>query len=118
MGLTLQKLLTLKEERKKILDSGLDGIIRQLKDIGALKIIVFGSYVSDTIGRWSDLDILVIMPPTKTGREWTKIIYDELERGVACDILCYTQEEFEATLPVSAFLRHAVKTGRIVYEKD
>ena len=44
-------------------------------------------------------------------------IYAEVDRDVDCDFLAYTSEELEENIPVSRFLRHALKTGRVIYEK-
>ncbi|MGQ9631775.1 MAG: nucleotidyltransferase domain-containing protein [bacterium] len=117
MHITLERLRAQREARKKLLDHALDEIIRQLKEMGALKIIAFGSYASGKIGRWSDLDLLVVMPPTKSGKEWFKEIYDKVEREVSADILPFTEEELNQKMATSGFVRHALKTGRVVYER-
>ncbi len=78
---------------------------------------MFGSYVSGEIGRWSDLDVLVIMPSSKNGKEWFKKIYDEIDIDAPADILPFTEEEFKVKLRTSSFVRHALKTGKVVYEK-
>ncbi len=116
MGLTLEELRAQKEKRKKQLSQGLKKIGQQLKEMGAIKIILFGSYARGKVGRWSDLDILVIMPPTKSGKEWMKEIYENLERTVDYNILAYTEEELNKNIPISRFLRHVLKTGKVVYE--
>ena len=114
--MTLQKIRERKEKRRKALERNLESIKRQLQDMGALRIILFGSYASGHVRSWSDLDIISVMPSTKTGREWMRKIYDEIDRDVDCDILAYTNKELEEMLPVSRFLRHALKTGRVIYE--
>jgi len=116
MALTLQKIRDQKEMRRKELDSELEKITRQLIDMGAIKIILFGSYAQGDIRSWSDLDIIAIMPSKRTGREWMAKIYGEIDREVDCDILAYTGEELENTIPVSRFLRHALSAGRLIYE--
>jgi len=117
MPVTLQEIRHRKEMRRKALEKGLKEIGKDLQDMGALKIMLFGSYASGNIRSWSDLDIIAIMPPTKTGKEWMKKIYAEVNRNVDCDILAYTEAEFEETIPLSRFLRHALKTGRTIYER-
>ena len=117
MTVTLEKLRFQKKARKKKLDHAFGEIIRQLKEMGALKIIAFGSYASGDIRRWSDLDFIVVMPPVKSGKEWFKEIYDRVEREVAADILPFTLEELEQKKATSSFVRYALKTGRMVYEK-
>ncbi|MCS7202697.1 MAG: nucleotidyltransferase domain-containing protein [Dictyoglomus sp.] len=44
-------------------------ILEELKKLGALKIILFGSLVHGDVDVNSDLDLLVIMPNTKSGKE-------------------------------------------------
>lgn len=117
MSLTLQKIKSRKERRRRALENDLEKIRRQLEDMGALKIVLFGSYAHGRIRSWSDLDIISVMPSTRTGKEWMQKIYDEIEREVDCDILAYTKEELERITPVSRFLRHALTTGRVIYEK-
>jgi len=118
MALTLRKLRTRKARRGRALQKNLEKIKRQLQDMGALRIILFGSYAQERIRSWSDLDIISVMPSTRTGKEWMKKIYDEIDREVSCDILAYTEEELERTIPVSRFLRQALKSGKVIYERE
>jgi predicted nucleotidyltransferase len=117
MALTLQKIRDQKEVRRRKLESELEKIKTQLINMGALKIILFGSYAQGDIRSWSDLDIIAIMPSKRTGREWMAKIYGEIDREVDCDILAYTDEELENAIPVSRFLRYALRTGRLIYER-
>ena len=117
MTLTLQKIRDQKEVRRRELESELEKIKTQLINMGAVKIILFGSYAQGDIRSWSDLDIITIMPSKRTGREWMTKIYDEIDREVDCDILAYTDEELENAIPVSRFLRYALRTGRLIYER-
>ncbi|MCP8323193.1 MAG: hypothetical protein L6N96_03325 [Candidatus Methylarchaceae archaeon HK02M2] len=64
-----------------------------------------------TVNNSCDLDLLVIIPPTKSGKDWMKEIYETIERSVDCDILAYTENELNENLPLSRFLRHVLKTG-------
>ena len=50
-------------------------------------------------------------------KEWMGLIYGNIEREVDADIIAYNQEEFQERLPSSSFLRHALSSGRVVYEK-
>jgi len=113
----LDDILLRKERRKARLQSALDSVVNHLKSLGALKIILFGSLARNEVDVHSDLDLLVIMPNTRSGKEWMKLIYERGNSGVACDILAYNEEEFEENLPVSRFLKNVVKTGRVLYEK-
>ena len=118
MAITLEKIRARKEKRRRALEENLEKIKKQLQDMGALRIVLFGSYAHGNVRSWSDLDIISVMPSTRTGKEWMRKIYDEIDRDVACDILAYTSDELEKAIPVSRFLRHALKTGRVIYEKE
>ncbi len=118
MSITLEEIRARKAKRRDALERNLEKIKQQLQDMGALKIIVFGSYAQGHVRSWSDLDIITVMPSAKTGKEWRSKIYGEIDRDVDCDILAYTANELEETIPVSRFLRHALKTGRIIYERE
>ncbi len=103
--------------RESLLERELRKISRQLRAMGALKIIVFGSFAEGDVRRSSDLDLLVVMPSQMSGREWMGKIYEEVDREADSDILAFTAEELENALPVSRFLRHALATGKVIYEK-
>jgi len=117
MTVTLQKIRARKEGRERALERELERIKKDLIDMGALKIILFGSYANGNITSSSDLDIICIMPDTRSGREWMKKIYAEIDREVDSDIIAYTEEELKRTIPLSRFLRHALETGGAIYEK-
>lgn len=112
-----EELQSRKHIRRKQLDEALEEIIKQLKGMGAEKIIVFGSYLSDNISRWSDLDIIVLLPRIKSGREWFKEIYDKLDARVPVDVFPFTKEELEGKMETSSFIRRALKEGKVIYEK-
>jgi len=115
--ITLQTIRERKEKRRQLLKNELERISGQLKAMGALRIIVFGSYAEDHVRSNSDLDVIAIMPSTMRGKDWMGKVYSEIDRNVDCDILCYTQEELENLIPVSRFVRRALDTGKVVYEK-
>lgn len=112
----LAEIVKMKKDRRAILQKSLDLIVKQLKGMGALKIIVFGSFAKDKVDVDSDLDLFVVMPSTRTGKEWMDIIYDTIDRKVASDIIVYNDEEFKDMLPLSRFLQNVVQ-GNVVYEK-
>lgn len=113
----LEEILQKKREREERLKFSLALVTRQLRDFGALKIVLFGSFVKGDIDIFSDLDLLVIMPPERSGKEWMKLVYENVERGIASDIIVYNQKELEEKLPTSSFLRGILNSGKVVYEK-
>jgi predicted nucleotidyltransferase len=113
---TLESILERKEERRKALEQHLPRIVEQLKALGALKVILFGSFARGGIGLGSDLDLIAIMPSSPSSREWIRKIYAEVDRGIACDILVYSEGDLQAMLTTSRFLRHALTEGKVIYE--
>lgn len=103
--------------RKIKLRKCLNSLIIQLKEFGAIKIYLFGSYVRDEIDVNSDLDIFVIMPSNKTGKEWTSFIYNNIKRDISTDIIVFNNNEFENEIPSNSFLKNIVNSGRLLYEK-
>jgi len=113
----LKDILRRKDERLRKLKSSLESIVKQLRELGALKIIFFGSVVEGEVDVNSDLDLLVIMPSTRSGKEWMKLVYEKTKTEVATDVIVYNHREFEEKLPTSSFLKNVVNTGRVVYEE-
>lgn len=85
--------------------------------MGALMIVLFGSLGKEEIDVRSDLDLLVIMPADRSGKEWSRLIYEKVERGVDSDIVVYNQEEFREMMLTSSFVREVLDSGRVVYER-
>jgi predicted nucleotidyltransferase len=112
----VQEIIKKKNDRKNRLLSSLDLIVDQLKKMGALKIVLFGSLMRDEVDINSDLDLFVLMPSTKTGKEWFNIIYDQIERKVASDIIVYNENEFNEELQWNSLLTNISK-GKVIYEK-
>jgi predicted nucleotidyltransferase len=100
-----------------MLEARLDLIVEQVKGLGAVKIVLFGSLARQEVDVDSDLDLLVIMPSCKSGKAWMGLLYEKLDRGIAADIIAYNQEEFEAKQLESSFLRSIEQSGKTVYEK-
>ncbi|MBC7233294.1 MAG: nucleotidyltransferase domain-containing protein [Chloroflexi bacterium] len=105
-----------REARRRALEDQLHCIVEQLKALGAVKIILFGSLARGDVSRKSDLDIIAIMPSSLSSHEWMKRVYAEAERGTACDILTYNETDWQEMLTVSRFLRHALREGKVLYE--
>lgn len=113
----LEEILQGKREREEKLKSSLVSITGQLRDLGALKVILFGSLAEEDVDLFSDLDLLAIMPPDKSAKEWVRLVYENINLGIASDIIIYNQEELQEHLATSSFLRGILDSGRIIYEK-
>lgn len=117
MHSALSVLRARKEERRRLLESELENISRWLQEMGAQKIVLFGSLAEGGIHSSSDIDLLAIMPAQMSGKKWMGKIYGEIDRQVDSDILAFTEEELEKALPVSRFLRNVMASGKVIYEK-
>lgn len=114
----VQEIIVRKRERKKKLEAALESIKRQLIRLGAIKIILFGSLNKGDIDIYSDLDLFVVMPSVKTGKEWMNFIYKNLEREIASDIIVYNEKEFDKNLVDNSFVNEIINTGKIIYEAE
>lgn len=113
----LEDILKKKGDRERKLTEALERIVSELKALGALRIILFGSLARGEIDTSSDLDLFVLMPSTRQSAEWMDLIYQKVRRGVAADILVYNEEDFVKMLPESAFLQEILASGKVLYEK-
>ncbi|MDP2871180.1 MAG: nucleotidyltransferase domain-containing protein [Bacillota bacterium] len=105
------------ELRRRRLEEGLAVVLPQLADLGAVKVLLFGSLASATVDSDSDLDLLVIMPNTRTGKDWADTIYSEVDRRVETDFIVFNTDEYSLSLPHNSFLREISSSGRVVYER-
>ncbi len=93
----------------------LEQIVRQLQEMGARRIILFGSRARGRARRESDIDLLVIMDDGRTFKERMREIYARLETDADVDILAYSPEEFERVRR-RAFFQRILKEGQVLYE--
>jgi predicted nucleotidyltransferase len=69
----IEDIIENKEKRRRKLEKNFHNIVLQLKKFGALKIVLFGSFARGNISLRSDLDLLAVMPASKTG----KVVYEK-----------------------------------------
>jgi len=113
----LDGILRDKDLRARELRAALASAVDYLRELGALKVTLFGSLASGETDVHSDLDLLVVMPATRSGREWTRVLYEQVPGDVAIDLLVYAENEWARELRVNTFLRDIQARGRVVYEK-
>ena len=77
-------------EREALLLKELERIVRELREMGAQRIILFGSRARGEGGVWSDADLMVVMPSTEAFVERIVNIYRRLRPQAEMDILVYT----------------------------
>lgn len=99
------------------LQRALDRIVSRLASMAEVEcVILFGSYASGRRDLFTDLDLLVVMSSPLDYIHRTADLYQQLEAGVDLDLLVYTPTEFEQQRD-RGFLRWALQTGRILYER-
>ena len=99
------------------LQSALQRVLEKLQAMPQVeKVILIGSYASGRSDLFTDLDLVVVMTSEKDFVIRTAELYQELQAGVDMDLLVYTPEEFQC-MKNQRFLRHALKNGKVLYEK-
>lgn len=96
-------------------------IINQLKqfkeeverDITIKKMILFGSYASGKVHRWSDIDLIIVSPKFRGMNFFRRgaKMYDYWTLDYPVDFLCYTPEEFNRMKNGITIVRGALKNG-------
>lgn len=80
------------------------------------RVIPFGSYAAGRRDLFTDLDLLVVMASDQDFVQRMAEVYRHITADVDVDPLVCTPPEFER-LQEKGFVRQALKTGRILYEK-
>ena len=92
-----------------------DAIAREFKPE---KIILFGSYAYGTPTEDSDVDLMVVMPQTRSrGVRMSLKIRERLERKFPMDLLVRTPAEIRKRLSWrDGFIEEIINNGRVMYE--
>jgi predicted nucleotidyltransferase len=103
---------------RQALDDALDRILDHLTKMPEVeKVILFGSYAAGRRDLFTDLDVLVVMDTERDFLDRTAELYRQIQVDVDMDLLVYTPEELERQQR-SGFVRHALATGQVMYEKQ
>ncbi len=81
------------------------------------KVILFGSYAAGRRDLFTDLDLLVVMDTQENFVDRTAGLYGQISIDVDMDLLVYTPQEFERKQR-SGFMKQALATGQVIYEKQ
>ncbi|MCG0278500.1 MAG: nucleotidyltransferase domain-containing protein [Thermanaeromonas sp.] len=103
------------EERyRELLEEELNRMVLELRELGAEKIILFGSYARGRSDMFTDLDLIVILNTSLPFVERIGYVYSKLAPRVATDILIYTPEEWQK-MKDRPFIQQALAEGRVIY---
>ncbi len=111
------KLTAERERYARALEEDLDNLVEQLRAMPAVRqVVLFGSYAAGRRDLFTDLDLLVVMDSSldfvSRGAELARC----LRSRVALDLLVYTPQEMEQ-MRDRPFLRQALATGKVLYER-
>ncbi len=112
----IQKVKELKERHLRHLEKELSRVKSQLINLGALKIILFGSSVRGELGLTSDIDLIVIIESDKDFIERSGEIYKKIQPK-DIDLFIYTPNEFNRMSKDNLFIQHILKEGKIIFER-
>ena len=105
------------EKDRLRLETEISQLVEQMKDLGASKVILFGSLARGQISLFSDIDLLVIFEDERSPRELTRWVYQNVNTGEAVDIIAHTPKSLEV-MGDRPFLRHILKEGKTLYERS
>jgi predicted nucleotidyltransferase len=80
-------------------------------------VILFGSYAAGRRDLFTDLDILVVMQSPLDFVTRSVELARRLRAGVALDLVVYTPEEMKE-IRHRPFIRHILKTGKVLYGRQ
>lgn len=100
---------------RKDIQATCDDIVREF---APLQIILFGSYAYGTPRKYSDVDLLVVMPGSKSETRKREIeIQERIPRRFRLDLLVRSPEEIAYRLSYNDwFLREITEKGEVLYE--
>lgn len=93
-------------------------IISDFAEFNPEKIILFGSYARGNWDEESDIDVIIVYQTKKKFMDRLEELYMKWNLPKAADILAYTPDEFREMVKDSYFLKHAVREGKVIYERS
>ena len=103
-------------ERRHKLETVLEYISNQLQDMGAIKLILFGSLASGNVTLGSDIDLIVVFDGNDSHKSLMYKVYRNIDSPEGIDILAYNKDAFER-IKTRPFFKHIVSTGKVIYER-
>lgn len=103
-------------ERQRRIEPELRRIVARLTEVGAKKIVLFGSAARNDLGSTSDIDLLVVQ---ETNQPFLRRIEEALRLvapRVATDIIVHTPAELDALNQSNSFVRRALAEGKVLHE--
>lgn len=76
-----------RSKRQALLERELERIVQVLRQVGAQRIILFGSAAREDIAAWSDLDLIVVLHSDLPFIKRLGLLYERIEPRVGLDLL-------------------------------
>lgn len=93
-------------------------IVECFRDLNPERIILFGSAAREQTDRWSDVDLILVVPTERRFLDRLEDAYLRWTLPFAVDILVYTPAEFEAMVEQeNPLISEALAHGVVLYEK-
>lgn len=92
-------------------------LARQLADLGAVKVILFGSLARGEVSLFSDIDLLALFAEDTPSHLLTRRVYTHIHTPEAVDVLAYGLSGF-ARVRERPFFRKLLAEGKVLYEKS
>jgi predicted nucleotidyltransferase len=89
-------------------------LVEQLKALGAVQVILFGSLARGRISLFSDVDLLVLFDREQSAHELTRWVYQNIDAGEAVDILAYDRQVFQQARQ-RPFFQKILREGKVLY---
>lgn len=103
------------ETRRAELEAELPKLVERLVRLGARRIVLFGSLARGSVGRASDIDLLVVLDMPGRYMDRLGAVYDAMRHTVAVDALVLTSEEFAELRQTRPFIREIDREGKLLY---
>ena len=89
-------------------------LVEQLKALGAVQVILFGSLARGQISLFSDIDLLAVFDREQPSYELTRWVYQSIQTSEAVDILAYGQQAFQQVRG-RPFFQKILREGRVLH---
>lgn len=111
---------TLEDRRNahvQLLHDEIQRLTRELKSLGAKRVVLFGSMAKGRADLRTDIDLLVVMESADDFVIRTAALYRRLKPKAATDILAYTPDEFDR-IRDRPFIRKALNEGVVLHAAE
>ncbi len=101
--------------RRTQLEAELPGLVRRLVELGAKRVVLFGSLARDEVRASSDIDLLVVLDLPGRFADRLTAVYEAIDPGVGVDALVYTSDELALLSRTRPFVQRILREGRELY---